>query len=98
MPRDRLEIHRSLLAKGFELEQKGRDHDYYFLRDEGLTRAVFTKMSRGSKHREIGDGLLGRMCRQLQLTRGEFDQLIDCPLSGTDYLARLVERGVIDAS
>ncbi len=98
MPRDRTDVHSALVSKGFDLKQKGRDHDFYFLRHDGLTRAVFTKISRGFKYKEIGDGLLSRMGRQLHLTRAEFEDLIDCPMTQGKYVALMAERGVLETS
>lgn len=97
MPKDRREITSALQSKGFDRETKGRDHDFYFFRHDDLTQAVFTKVSRGSKHKEIDDGLLGRMSRQLHLTRGELDDLVGCPMTRADFIQALVQRGVLVA-
>jgi hypothetical protein len=95
MTRDRSEIVKSLLQKGFTIEQKGRDHDFLFFAHDGLLQALFTKVSRGKSHRTIGDPLLKRMRRQLHLEGQEFDQLIDCPLTRDGYEAKLRERGIL---
>lgn len=69
MPRDRRDVERGLLAKGFV--QTGGDHHFFTYHTLGdLKTPVFTKTSHGA--REIDDGLLGRMARQCRLTRREF--------------------------
>jgi hypothetical protein len=97
MPRDRSEVVAALRTKGFEerTEGKNRDHDTFFFVHGGLQRAVFTRVSRGSGYRTIGDDLLGRMARQLQLTRGDFDLLVECPLGEAEDVEKLVARGVL---
>lgn len=95
MPKDRREITSALQRKGFQKKSKKRDHDFFFLQRDDLNEPVYTKVSRGSKHKEIGDNLLGRMSRQLHLTRSEFDDLVECPMSAEDYLRTLVKRGVL---
>jgi hypothetical protein len=89
----------ALRNKGFEERSAGknRDHDMFFFVHGGLQRAVFTKVSRGSSHQTIGDELLGRMAKQLQLTRGDFDLLVECPLGEAEYVEKLIARGTLRA-
>jgi len=51
-------------------------------------------MSHGAD-RDITDQLLAQMARQVHLTRRQFDQLIDCSLSQTDYEAMMRRGGFI---
>ena len=95
MPRDRSDILSSLTSKGFELQQGKRDHDVLFFTHKGLVQAVYTKLSRGSKRKTVGDSLLGRMSRQLKISRKEFDELVDCPMTANDYQQVLRSNGVI---
>jgi hypothetical protein len=97
MPKDRSGVVAALKKKGFEerYEGKNRDHDTFFFMHSGLQRAVFTKVSRGSGYRTIGDELLGKMAKQLQLTRGDFDLLVECPLGEAEYAEKLIARGVL---
>ncbi len=44
---------------------------------------------------DIGDRLLAEMARQLHLTRRQFDQLIDCDLSQSEYEAMMRRGGYI---
>ena len=95
MPRDRSDILSSLTSKGFELQQGKRDHDVLFLTHEGRVQPVYTKLSRGSKHKTVSDSLLGRMSRQLRISRKQFDELVDCPMTADDYHQVLRSNDVI---
>lgn len=95
MPRDRADIVSSLTSKGFELRQGNRDHDFLFLVHSGQTQAVFTKVSRGTSYRTIGDKLLGKMSRQLKITRTDFNALVDCPMTQQEYVLKLRQLGII---
>jgi predicted RNA binding protein YcfA (HicA-like mRNA interferase family) len=92
MPRDAADIAKALLRKGFQ--EKGGDHRFYHLIvDEKKTR-VFTKMSHGKK--EVPDNLLSVMARQAGLTRKQFLELVDCPLSQGQYLGILRRANLIE--
>jgi len=95
MPRERAAVVAALKAKGFDFAKQGRDHDFFFFRYPNLTQPVFTKVSRGTGYKTIGDPLLGKMRKQLRLTRAQFDSLIDCPMNKAEYTTVLVSLGVI---
>lgn len=88
MPRDAREIEAALLKKGFQRRQGG--DAYFHLYVEGKKTPVFTKMSQGEK--EIHDGLLGAMARQVKLSKRDFMQLVDCPLTAEKYLEILRQQ------
>ena len=58
-------IETSLKQKGFV--QDNRDHRKFFLYYKGKKTGIFTYTSHGSKYKDIGDGLISIMKRQLQL-------------------------------
>jgi len=91
MPRRKDDIERGLLHKGFA---KGEgDHRYFTYHNlKGEKTAVFTKTSHSPKMRDIPDGLLGLMAKQCRLSKGDFLNLIDCPLSREDYEKRLAVK------
>lgn len=95
MQKDRSAIVSALEKKGFEKEQGGRDHDFFFFRHDGLERAIYTKVSRGSAYKTIQSGLLTKMAKQLQLTTKQFGQLVDCPMTQEDYERHLREAGIL---
>ncbi len=81
----------SLQKKGFQ-ERQG-DHAFYHLFVDGKKTVVSTKISHGEK--DIGDKLLGMMARQVRLTRKQFGELVDCPMSAEEYVAILRKSGVV---
>ena len=91
MPRKAKDIQKALLKKGFT-EREGDHHFFDYYHRNKKTRVV-TKLSHSSK--EVSDGLLGAMARQIGLTGPEFRAYIDCTLSAENYKALLLERGLI---
>ena len=84
-------IRKALTAKGFRQEQS--HHEMFFLYVQEKRTQVRTRISHGK--REYGDNLLGQMARQVRLQRREFNDLIECPMSGETYLQLLRERGEV---
>jgi uncharacterized protein YtpQ (UPF0354 family) len=95
MPKERTHVVSGLKDKGFRLEQDKRDHDFLFFEHVGVTQAIYTKVSRGTSHRTIDDQLLGKMSRQLKLTRKQFNDLVDCPMSQVEYEDHLRQGGYL---
>jgi len=60
----------------------------------GKITSVHTFLSHGQK--EYSPDLLAKMKNQLHLSGKEFTNLIQCPLTGEQYLQLLIERGVIE--
>jgi|WetSurMetagenome_2_1015567.scaffolds.fasta_scaffold387458_1 hypothetical protein len=85
MPGDAKKVIKGLLQKGFQ-ERNSKDV-YYHLYVNGKKAAIFTKISHGEK--EIHDGLMGAMARELKLKKSQFLDLINCPMSHEEYLALL---------
>lgn len=94
MPRKARVVERGLLRKGFRLVNTHHRRFLYHTLDGDEPRPVTTIMSHGAD-RDVSDWLLGKMARQLSLTRRQFDDLIDCRLSQTDYEAMLRRDGII---
>lgn len=84
MPRDRKDIDAALQRKGF-VHEDGDHHYYVYHNLSGKKTIKKTKMSRGTKHKTIGDNLLGQMARQLGLTKASFLELVDCTLDQKGY-------------
>jgi hypothetical protein len=86
MPRKRTDILTNLQSKGFALDEG----DHYFLiyvRTDGKKSPIRTKMSRGTSHKDISDINLAQMARQVRLTKGQFLELVDCPMDRVQYEA-----------
>jgi hypothetical protein len=92
MPRAKRVVEASLLAKGF---QRANTHHRYFVYYTvgGIKTAVRTYTSQGAG--EIDDYLLGQMSKQCKITKADFLQLVDCPLSQAGYEALLQQSGQI---
>jgi len=86
-------ISSSLLKKGFVVRES--HHKYYILFVDGKKTSIRTRISHGSK--EYGVNLLSAMRKQLKLNyMDELTDLINCPMSMSDYVQLLIERGQID--
>jgi hypothetical protein len=86
------DVESSLSKKGFA-EQPGRDHRYFRLLYDGKDTGIYTKTSRGTGYKSLGDGLVSSMAKQLKLRTGEFVRLVDCSMTEAEYLALLAEKG-----
>jgi len=56
---------------------------------DGRRTDIRTRVSHQSGGGDIGDNLLSAMARQVRLSRRDFEQLVDCPLSREAYEAKL---------
>jgi len=94
MPRDKSEVEGSLLKKGFKPTHPGSDHNWfvYATSDGKKARGARTKTSHGRGF-DITDNLLGEMARQVGLTKRQFLDLLDCPLSRAAYEKVLKDAG-----
>jgi len=81
--RKRKDVESALSQKGFEL-QDGGDHRYYVFLFQAR-RVARTKVSHGTKYKDLGDDLLDHMARQCHLTKSNFLDLVDCSLSQQGY-------------
>lgn len=82
MPRDRKDIEAGLKNKGFR--KKDGDHHYfiYYSSDDKKSLAK-TKTSHAMK--SISNDLLSKMSQQCFLSKAEFLNLVDCPLTREEY-------------
>ncbi len=86
--------YQSLKKKGFsESVSKSDDHKYLEFVHEGKIH-FYTKLSHGSK-KDLGLPLITQMALQCKLSKKEFMDLVNCPLSKERYLEILKERGAI---
>ncbi len=54
---------------------------------------IWTMVSHNGQ--EIGDNLLKAMSQQLKLSTKEFCKMLDCNISGPEYLQMLRDRGIL---
>ena len=94
MPVKVRDLDSALRKKGFQEASGNRDHTYYFLFHNGKKTNIFTKISHGEK--EIHDGLCSSIARGIKLTKGQFNDFVDCPLSYEDYVKLLTEASHLE--
>lgn len=90
----RNEIDSALTTKGFNKVDRKRDHYYYYLYVDGVDVGIFTKISRGSKAREISEPLISVMAKQLRINKKQFIEFVDCTVKYLDYLQILRGKGI----
>jgi predicted RNA binding protein YcfA (HicA-like mRNA interferase family) len=92
MPRKHKDIRTALEAKGFVPEATRKHIHFVFEDSEGKTTTARTMLSHDAGSSDIGDGLLGKMARQIGISRAEFLSLVDCPLSKEELEAKVAAR------
>jgi hypothetical protein len=93
MSRDKSDVEAGLTRKGFVPNKPGADHNYFvYLSLAGTKARASTKTSHGRSF-DIDDSLLAQMARQCGLTKKQFLDLLDCPLSREDYEKLLEQAG-----
>ena len=85
------EIRSSLLKKGFVA--RNNDHEYFQLVVDGKGTQIKTHISHGEI--EIDDSLISRMGKQTYLSKSEFMDLVNCPLSKEAYIEMLIGKGLV---
>lgn len=93
MPLAQDKVEKALRAKGFR--KSDNDHRYFVFYDvHGGKTTIKTKTSHG-RGITIGDSLVSEMARQCGVTRAEFRDLVECPLSRERYEHLLRDRSKI---
>ncbi len=91
---DAKKTYKNLLKKGFEdASSKSDDHKWLELFHKGML-VLHTKISHGEK--DLGDFLIKQMSSQCKLTKSDFMDLANCPLSKEKYFKILEDNGIID--
>jgi hypothetical protein len=84
MPRKKIDVESALKRKGFK-QTEGDHHWFVYVTFEGAKTTSKTKTSHTQKMKDISDNLLSQMARQCKLSKKDFLDLIDCPLSREAY-------------
>lgn len=92
---EKKKAYKNLKKKGFidSINHSG-DHKYLELHFNGKM-ILYTKLSNGSK-KDIDDFLINQMSKQCKLSKNEFADLVNCPLSEKKYLKILNEKGLLE--
>jgi hypothetical protein len=82
MPRKQREVEKGLCRKGF---RRAESHHHFFIYYSlgGEKTNLFTKTSHGNS--ELSDYLLGRMARQINLSKSQLFGLVDCTICQQSY-------------
>jgi len=86
------DIEKSLTRKGFSVYTN--DHKYFVFTDDDRKTEIRTKISHS--HNEIGDDLISKMSRQLQIDKKIFADFIECIKSETDYVQELKNKNILE--
>lgn len=89
MSRKKADVERGLENKGFQVREGDHRFFVYHRKSDGKKTAIQTKTSHTPKMREIPDNLLGQMAKQCRLSKHDFLNLVDCPLSRESYEAKV---------
>lgn len=81
---------KSLKKKGFSIYNG--DHKFLEYHYDGKL-VLHTKISHGEK--ELNDYLIAQMSRQCKLSKSDFTDLVECPLSAEGYIEKLIEANEI---
>lgn len=84
-------VKNSLSKKGFVWEPG--DHNFYVLHVDGVRTHIRTKVSHCG--RDINDYLIDKMKKQVCLSKNDFLDLINCPLSKEQYIEKMKINGHI---
>lgn len=86
--------YKNLLKKGFnDAQNKSADHKWLELFHNGKL-VLHTKISHGED--DLGSYLIKQMSFQCKLSKDEFLDLANCPMSKQQYFDTLLENGFID--
>ena len=77
-------VRASLANKGFR--EKPGDHVFLIYHDlDDRQTGIRTKLSRGSRPKDLTPAMQSTMARQCGLSRPEFESLVDCSMSRDDF-------------
>ena len=74
-----------------EIEDE-QGHRYYVLYVDGQW-VLQTKISTGTRYRELGDAPLAKIAKQLGVTRQQLDDLVECSMSREEWVRHLRDVG-----
>ena len=79
---------KSLKKKGFSTYEGDHKFLEYFYKGKLV---LHTKISHSAK--DLDDFLIAQMSKQCKLSKPDFINLVNCPLTSEEYLAKLIEGG-----
>lgn len=83
-------IREALKKKGFVEDTSGH-HVYFWFYFQDRMSAIRTWVSHGET--EIDNWLIGKMAKQLHLSKSDFLRLVSCDMDGDEYRDLMLEEG-----
>ena len=83
----------ALRKKGFDENEK-KDHIYFYHRwkSDGILSGIWTRVSHGSRPKDLPKGLVGEMAKQVRLSSKDFRRLVSCDMDRDEYEKVAKER------
>lgn len=92
---DGKKAYKNLKKKGFEdSKDHSNDHKYLEFHYKGKM-ILYTKLSHGSK-KDLNNYLIKQMSTQCKLSKQDFADLVNCPLSAEQYIEKLKALGEVE--
>lgn len=86
---DKAKTEKGLRKKGFvNAKDKSVDHIYLSYEVDGVS-LCHTKLSRGNSSKDLSNDLIKYMAQQCRLSKKDFLDLVNCPLSQAEYEKKL---------
>ena len=92
MPFSTRTVQKALRSKLRFKEDRGRSHPQFVLWHDGRIIAT-THISHGSSNKEISDGVIGAMAKQLGVTGRQFRDVVSCAVTREQFLRLILEDG-----
>lgn len=94
---DRRDLASALGKKGFASDgsEKNKDHDFFYFVVDGRKSQVYTKLSRGTDYKTLGNGIVAKIAKQMRLSKKELHTFVECSLTKEGYAQKLYDLGVI---
>jgi predicted RNA binding protein YcfA (HicA-like mRNA interferase family) len=87
MPAKARDVKKALKSKGFT-EGKSKDIRYIYYRTDGKKSRISTMISHSAD--EISENLLGKMSRQMEITRDDLELFVECTLTQLEYEKKVI--------
>lgn len=85
------EVASALQRKGFERDKT--HHCMFWLVVNGKRTSIRTRYSHSD--RQIEGGRIGQMSKQMKLSKRQFEDFVDCRLTGEAYAEMLIDAGEV---
>jgi hypothetical protein len=85
-------IRKNISGKGF-IYEPNKDHDYFYLHNNGRKTSIWIRLSRGTGYKVYSDSLLGRQAKIIGVSLSDFKKFVICTYSQEDFIKILIRNG-----